>query len=335
MLDLSRLCLAAAESGQIGPHVHVLVTGGLGFLGHAVSLHLLASGHRVTVLSRRRSTERLAPGAELVTGDLRDRARLARLVGEGGFDGVCHLAALTSAGDSLTDPLTYFDVNAVGTFNLLKAFEQASEERPGISFVFASTNIVYGSRPEGALTEDLDTHPESPYATSKVAAEQLVAAQASIGAIGATTLRLFNLAGAAGGVGDLDPGRIVPNVFRAMTGQLPHVTLNGGGAAVRDFVHVMDAAEAFRLAVERTRPGEHRLLNIGSGHGTSMLEVVTTAQQVTGRTVDVRRLPPKPEPFRLTADINLARVMLDWEPRRSALAEILTDAWAAWPVPGR
>lgn len=315
--------------------MHVLVTGGLGFLGHAVSVDLLAAGHRVTVLSRRKSTERLAAGAELVTGDLRDRARLSRIVGQGGFDGVCHLAALTSARDSFADPLTYFDVNAVGTLNLLKAFEQASEERPGIPFVFASTNIVYGSRPEGALTEDLDAHPESPYAVAKVAAEQLVAAQAGIGAIGATTLRLFNLAGAVGGIGDTDPGRIIPNVFRAMTGQLPHVTLNGGGHAIRDFVHVADAAGAFRLALERTRPGEHRLVNIGSGRGTSMLEVVTRAQRVTGRTVDVRRLPPKPEPFRLTADINLARVMLEWEPRRSELEEILTDAWTAWPPPGR
>ncbi|WP_329109363.1 GDP-mannose 4,6-dehydratase [Micromonospora sp. NBC_01699] len=311
--------------------MHVLVTGGLGFLGHAVSVDLLTAGHRVTVLSRRKTAARLAAGAELATGDLRDRVRLARIVALGGFDGVCHLAAMTSARDSFADPLTYFDVNTVGTLNLLKAFEQASEERPATSFVLASTNIVYGSRPVGALAEDLDVHAESPYAASKVAAEQLVAAQAALGVIGAVTLRCFNLAGAVDGVGDADPGRIIPNVFRAMTGQLPHVTLNGGGAAVRDFVHVADAARAFRLALERTRPGGHQVLNIGSGTGTSMVEVVTSAQQVTGIPVQVRRLPFKPEPSTLTADITRAGATLGWQPEHSTLPRILSDAWAAWP----
>ena len=310
--------------------MRVLVTGGLGFLGHAVTRDLLAAGHQVTVMSRGRTDAKPAPGADLVTGDIRDRARVGEITRTGGYEGVVHLAAVTSGRHSLADPLTYFDVNVGGTLNLLIAIDQLRDECPPVSFVFASTNIAYGSQHAGALSEDRDPHPESPYSAAKVAAEQLVAAYATTGAIGAVTVRPFNIAGAVDGVGDTDTARIIPNIFRAITGQLSHVTLNGDGAAVRDFVHVADVAEGVRLALTACTPGGHQLVNLGSGGGTSMAEVVATAERVTGKTVDVKRMPPKPEPPRLTADITRARTQLGWEPRRSDLSEILTDAWRAW-----
>jgi UDP-glucose 4-epimerase len=311
--------------------VHVLVTGGLGFLGHAVTLDLLAAGHRVTVLTRGRADAKPAAGADLVEGDIRDRARIHDVVAGDRYDAVCHLAALTRARDSIADPLTYFDVNVGGTLNVLMALDAVRDSAPPPRFVFASTNIVYGSQHVGALSEDLDPHPESPYAASKLAAEQLVSAYAATGAIGAVTLRCFNIAGAADGVTDTDTTRIIPNAFRALTGQLPHVTLNGDGSAVRDFVHVLDVAAAARLALTAVRAGEYRAYNIGSGTGTGMAQVVETAETVVGRTVPVERMPAKPEPHTLTADNTRVVTELGWQPQRPELARIVADAWNAWP----
>ncbi|WP_433318341.1 NAD-dependent epimerase/dehydratase family protein [Micromonospora sp. CA-269861] len=311
--------------------MHVLVTGGLGFLGRAVARDLLTSGHQVTVLSRARGDRTPPRGVQLVEGDIRDRARVAEIVQEGGYDGVVHLAASTSGRDSFADPLGYFDVNATGTLNLLMALDAARTTTAPASLVFASTNIVYGSQQHGALSENLGPHPESPYAASKVAAEYMVAAYAATGAIGAVILRPFNIAGAVDSVTDTDPARIIPNVFRAITGELDHVTLNGDGAAVRDFVHVADVATGVRLALTVCTPGASQTINLGSGIGTSMATVVATAEQVTGHPVTVHRQPPKPEPPNLIADVSRARTVLDWTPARSKLSEILADAWEAWP----
>ncbi|MGC5288982.1 NAD-dependent epimerase/dehydratase family protein [Micromonospora sp. DT231] len=310
--------------------MQVLVTGGLGFLGRAVARDLLASGYRVTVMSRSRGDRTPPRGVELVTGDIRDRARVSEIVQEGGYDGVVHLAALTSGRDSFADPLGYFDVNATGTLNLLMALDGAQATTAPASLVFASTNIVYGSQHHGALSEDLTPHPESPYAASKVAAEHMVAAYAATGAIGAVILRPFNIAGAVDGVTDTDRARIIPNVFRAITGELDHVTLNGDGAAVRDFVHVADVAVAVRLALALCAPGVSETINLGSGIGTSMATVVATAEQVTGHPVPVHRQPPKPEPPELIADVRRAHTVLGWTPD-SNLSEVLADAWEAWP----
>ncbi|MBO4159580.1 NAD-dependent epimerase/dehydratase family protein [Micromonospora antibiotica] len=310
--------------------MHVLVTGGLGFLGHAVALDLLAAGHRVTVLSRGRTDRKPAPGADLVTGDLRDRAGIAAVVRTGSYDGVVHLAALTSGRDSLANPLTYFNVNATGTLHLLMALDSVRDRAAPASFVLASTNIVYGSQRSGTLSEDLEVHPESPYGASKVAAEQMVAGYAATGAFGAMTVRPFNVAGAVDGIADTDPVRLIPNVFRAMTGQIDYLTLNGDGSAVRDFVHIADVATGIRLALDACTPGTHHVLNLASGVGTSMAGVIAAAEQVTGRSVAVRQRPPKPEPSHLVGEISRARALLGWEPACSGLTRMITDGWTAW-----
>ena len=236
---------------------------------------------------------------------------------------------MTSGRDSLTDPLTYFDVNAGGTLNLLMAIDAARYTGQPPAFVFTSTNIVYGSIHAGALSEDLEPHPESPYAASKLTAEQMVAAYAATGAIGAVTLRPFNIAGAVDGVGDTDPGRIIPNILRALTGQIPHVTLNGDGSAVRDFVHVQDVADAVSASLTACKPGQHRLYNVGSGIGVSMAQVVAIAEQVTGQRIAVAHNPPKPEPLYLTANIYRIGSELGWQPHRSGLDQVMVEAWQA------
>ncbi|MET8053918.1 NAD-dependent epimerase/dehydratase family protein [Streptosporangium sp. NPDC005286] len=310
--------------------MHVLVTGGLGYLGHAVTLDLLAADHQVTVLTRGHTDAGRHAGVGLVEGDVRDRGRIREIVAAGRFDAVCHLAAVSRGRDSFADPLTYYDVNVVGTLNLLMALDDIRESVPPARFVFTSTDKVYGSQHVGAISEDLEPHPESPYAASKVGAEQLVAAYAATGAIGAVTLRCFNIAGAANGRTDTDTARIIPNVFRALTGELPYITLNGDGSAVRDFVHILDVATAMRLSLAAVKVGKHRVYNIGSGTASSMAQVVATAEAVTGLPVPVRKAPPKREPQILTADNSRAVKELGWLPERSGLTEMIADAWRTW-----
>ena len=255
---------------------------------------------------------------------MRDRARLREVVIDGRFDAVCHLAALTRARDSFADPLGFYDVNLGGTLNLLMALDEAPAR-----LVFTSTNVVYGSQQGGvALSEDTPPHPESPYAASKAAAEQLVTAYAATGAIGAVILRPFNIAGAVDGVTDPDPGRIIPSVMRVVTGEHSQLTLHGDGSAVRDFVHVTDVADAVRLSLSAAEPGTSAIYNIGSGVGTSMAQVVATAEGVTGRTVPTEHLPPRNEPHKLVADNRRALRELGWTPRRSDMTQIIRDAWA-------
>jgi UDP-glucose 4-epimerase len=308
--------------------VRVLVTGGLGYLGHAVVLELQSADHEVTVMTRGRADAKPPAGAELATGDIRDRDRVADIVRAGNFEGVCHLAAVTQGRESFADPLTYFDVNTGGTLNLLLALDTVKHERPPARLVFASSHVVYGADYEGALTEDLPPRPNSPYGESKVAAEAIVNAYAATGAISAVILRVFNLAGAVNGVGDTDTARIIPNIFRAITGQLDHVTLNGTGSATRDFVHVRDAADAFGRAIVAS--GALQRYNIASGHGVSVAEIIQAAEAVTGQSVPVKHSPPKPEAQQLVADVTKAKADLGWSPRQSTVREIISDAWDVW-----
>jgi UDP-glucose 4-epimerase len=294
--------------------MRVLVTGGFGFLGRAVVDNLDAHGWDVVVLSR---TPR-AGARDAVYVDLLDRDRLD-VIAALDPDAVVHLAGRTSGRESFADPLGYFEANVTGTANLLRAL---GDRR--VPVVFASSHVVYGAQ-DGALGEDLDPHPESPYAASKVAAEQLLAWHAKTGAIGSTVLRIFN----AAGPGDPDTRRIIPATLCVAAGEVERVSINGDGSAVRDFVHVADVAEAVRLALGRTVVGQHRVFNVGTGRGASMAEVIAAAERVTGRPIPVEHRPPVDEAHAVVAKIERIRAALGWEPARSNIEAILGDAWRA------
>ncbi|HSV67213.1 MAG TPA: NAD-dependent epimerase/dehydratase family protein [Mycobacteriales bacterium] len=302
--------------------VRVLVTGAAGYVGSAVVAALARAGHEPVALRHRAATPTW-PGVRARVGDLLEPGPLVQAVT--GVDAVCHLAGLGRARQSWDEPLRYFQVNADGTRALLAAMESAGVER----FVFASTASIYGAPRDQPITEDLPDDPPHPYAASKAAAEAVIEWQARTGRLRAVVLRLFNAAGGS----DADPSRLIPRVLAVAAGEAPSLEVNGDGSARRDYLHVDDAAGAFAAAVDHAPPaGRIRRYNIGSGLGSSVLDVVGVAERVAGRPIRVVHRAPVAEPPVLVCDPGRALAELGWKPARSELDTIVRDAWAARPA---
>lgn len=260
----------------------------------------------------------------MTTGDITDSASVRDALRD--VDGVCHLAALTRVRESLSAPLPYWQTNAGGTLALLEAL--AARPEPA-RLVLASTAAVYGAPERQPIGETAAVNPQNPYGASKLAADLAAANVAATGAVGAISLRAFNVAGAVNGMADHDLTRLIPKVLAVQAKLVPEVGVNGDGSAVRDFVHVLDMAQAFVLALEACTPGEWRAYNVGSGRKTSVADVLTVAERVTGAPVPVKHNPPAPEPPVLLADSTRIRSELGWQAKNSELSQILADGWSA------
>jgi UDP-glucose 4-epimerase len=311
--------------------MRVLVTGAGGFVGRAVVDRLRAGGHEVIALRSPRSAAAPVEGVTDVVADIRDRGALVDAVA--GVDGVCHLAARTRVRESFADPVGYWDVNVGGTIALLDALAglRGRERRDGCppALVLASTAAVYGIADRWPVDEDAPLRPANPYAASKAAAESLVRSAAEAGCIGAVILRLANAAGAVGAFADPDVSRIIPKVVAAAAGRFPQVDVNGDGSARRDYVHVLDIADACAGSLEMAGAGRAATVNIGSGVAVSVAEIIATAEAVSGRAVPVVRHPPAAEPPVVFAATGRAAGLLGWKPARSDVARLVGDAWAA------
>ncbi|MBW8486721.1 NAD-dependent epimerase/dehydratase family protein [Actinomadura parmotrematis] len=309
--------------------MRVLVTGAAGYVGYAVGRRLAAAGHDVDGLVRDPGAV-LPPGVRPVIGDLLDPAALGAAV-DGRYDGVCHLAARTEVRASFADPSGFFATNVQGTVHLLAALASAggggAPSAPSV--VYGSTAAVYGAPERQPIPESAPAAPTSPYGASKLAAEQLLLFTARTGAIGATVLRTFNVAGSVDGRPDPGTTRLIPNALAAARGDRPHLEINGDGAAVREYLHVDDLAAACVAALEAGGAGRERLLNVGGGAVASVAEVVAAVERVTGRRVPVVHRPPRSEPPALVCDASAARAELGWSPARSTLETIIADSWAA------
>ncbi|MCX6393601.1 MAG: UDP-glucose 4-epimerase GalE [Solirubrobacterales bacterium] len=314
--------------------MRLLVTGGAGYVGSVSARTLMAAGHDVVVLDDLSRGHRAAvpDGAELIECNLLDLDSLTTAL-SGGFDGVLHCAAFALVGESVSQPELYWRNNITGSLNLLDAMRANGVK----SLVFSSTCACYGEPEVVPIAEDCPTRPVNPYGESKLAVDRMITAEAAAHGLGAISLRYFNVAGASGPCGeDHEPEtHLIPNILRAAQGRLTHVSIFGtdyptpDGTAVRDYIHVEDLALAHQLALEKTTPGEHRILNLGNGNGFSVREVIEAARRVTGLEIPVVEAPRREgDPPMLVAASAKIRAELGWEPKHPELDSMIADAWA-------
>src|SRR5213082_4145277 len=303
----------------------ILVTGGAGYIGSVVVEQLLALGHSVVVLDDLSRGHRAAVDsrAEFLQGGIADRRVLDELLARRPCDALVHLAAYALVAESVAHPDMYFTNNVTGGQVLLDAAVGAGVRR----VIFSSSCAVYGHPPVIPIAEDAPRAPVNPYGETKLAFEQLLADYAARHGVGSISLRYFNAAGATARYGeDHDPEtHLIPNVLQAALGRRPAVEVYGtdyptrDGTAVRDYVHVADIADAHVRALEVDVTGAETL-NLGTGAGYSVLDVVEAARRVTGRAIPTMACPRRPgDPPELVAAVGRAGRLLGWQPQRSGL----------------
>ena len=314
--------------------MRVLVTGGAGYIGSVTAQALIAAGHHVVVVDDLSTGHAAAvpEGARLVEFDLADTLRMTDLMREESVEAVVHFAALSLVGESMREPLRYYRNNVGGAVGLLEACAAVGIER----FVLSSTAAVYGHPRSVPIPETAELSPESVYGETKLAIERLLEWLAVTRGIGYAALRYFNAAGAVPGRGeDHDPEtHLVPLVLQAALGRRRSVKLFGtdyptpDGTAIRDYVHVVDLADAHVLALAAVKPGTGTAYNLGSGAGFSVRQVIDVCKEVTGVDFQVEETERRAgDPPVLVADARKAISELGWTPRRTDLHDIVRSAW--------
>jgi UDP-glucose 4-epimerase len=316
--------------------MRVLVTGGAGYIGSVAVERLLAAGHEVAVLDNlwRGHAPAVPDGVPLHLGDLLDRQRVADVVRQARPAAVLHFAAATIVPESVAEPARYFAINVGGTLNLLGAMVETGVR----FFVFSSTAAVYGVPTELPVTEESPTEPINPYGRSKLMVEQVLPWYDAAYGLRSAALRYFNVAGATERFGeDHQPEtHVIPVALQVLLGQRDCFRVFGtdyptpDGTAIRDYVHVVDLADAHILAIEALI-GEDRSLgamNLGTTDGFSVREIVAAVERVTGRTLPVEYGPRRAgDPPALVAASTRARTVLGWHPNHSTLDEMVASAW--------
>jgi UDP-glucose 4-epimerase len=315
--------------------MRILVTGGAGYVGSVSTEVLVAAGHEVTVLDSLATGHPAAvpQGAELVVDTLADEGLVGRLLEERRIEAVLHCAARSIVPESLREPSLYYRENVAGGISLLEQMREHGVDR----LVFSSTAAVYGIPDRSPVDESMPAQPITPYGETKRAFEGALAWYGAGHGFRSVSLRYFNVAGASEARGeDHDPEtHLIPILLRAYLDG-PPLTIMGtdyptpDGTAIRDFIHVVDLADAHAAALTLTgeqQPGLE-ICNLGSGSGFSVREVVRAAESVVGRPAPVvegaRRAGDPPE---LVASAARAAEVLGWHPARSSLEEMIGSAW--------
>ena len=312
----------------------VLVTGGAGYIGSIVAAELIRAGHQVTVYDSlvRGHREAVHPAARFVQGDVGDRAALDRLFDEEAFDAVMHFAAFIEAGESMRIPERYFQNNTANTLTLLTAMLDHGVNR----LVFSSTAAVYGDPEYTPIDEAHPLNPTSAYGASKHLVEQTLAWLHRLRGLSYVALRYFNAAGAAPPLGEdhRPETHLIPILLEVALGQRDHLELYGtdyptpDGTCIRDYIHVLDLAQAHLLALEALGERNCRIYNLGNGRGFSNRQVIEVARRVTGHPIPVIEAPRRPgDPAVLVASAERIRRELGWEPRYPDLETIVASAW--------
>jgi len=322
--------------------MRVLVTGGAGYIGSHTARLLAEEGlHPVVLDNLGRGHGEAARFAPLVEGDIGDRELVARVVREHGIEAVVHFAAFAYVGESVHDPRLYWTNNTLKAFALIDTLLEGGVK----NLVFSSTCATYGDPQRLPLAEDHPQAPVSPYGATKLAVEMILRSYGVAYGLRWIALRYFNAAGAHpdGTLGELhDPEtHLVPLAIEAALGRGKPLSIFGGdyptpdGTAVRDYVHVLDLADAHVRALRHLAGGgESGALNLGTGRGNSVREIVETVERVTGKRVPHSTAARREgDPPALVADPTRARTVLGWEPRYVNIAETIETAvrWHSRP----
>ncbi|MCE7937585.1 UDP-glucose 4-epimerase GalE [bacterium] len=314
----------------------ILVTGGAGYIGSVTTAELIRTGHAVVVLDNLYQGHRDAvhPGAAFVEADLADPAAVARVfAAHPDIEGIMHFASYTLVGESMALPLKYLRDNLVNAANLLEAAVGAGVRR----FILSSTANLFDDPARMPIDEHERIVPGSPYGESKFFIERLLHWFERIHGLRHACLRYFNAAGDLPDVGeDHDPEtHLIPLVLQVALGQRPHIAVFGDdyptpdGTCVRDYIHVVDLAQAHILAMQALDRLGSRKYNLGNGQGFSVLEVIETARRVTGQPIPHVVGPRRAgDPAVLIASSDAIRAELGWVPRYPDLASIVESAWA-------
>ncbi len=313
----------------------ILVTGGAGYIGSVTVELLRAKGESVVVLDdlARGHRDAVPSDVPFYQGSVGDAELVARIAREHELESCVHFAALAYVGESVTEPARYFDNNVRQGIVLLDSLLKAGVRR----LVFSSTCAVYGEPEQIPISEDHPQQPSNPYGWSKLFMERIMESYDRAYALKFVALRYFNACGATENRGELhDPEpHLIPNVLACAQGRLAAVSVFGNnyptpdGTPIRDYVHVADLGEAHILALQHLRDGgKSGRFNLGNGHGYSVLEVIETAREVTGKPIALKFEPRRPgDPSRLVADAKKVRTLLNWQPEFSDLASIIRSDW--------
>ena len=312
--------------------MHVLVTGGAGYVGSVCSEVLLEAGHEVTIIDDFSTGNRFAvpAGARLVEGELTQV--IDETLAHYSVDAVVHCAARSLVGESVTSPELYWHGNVVTSLRLLDAMRTHGVN----NLVFSSTAATYGEPKTVPILESAPTAPTNPYGASKLSIDHMISSYATAHGLAATSLRYFNVAGAYGTIGEnrAIETHLIPLILQVALGHREKIMIFGDdyptadGTAVRDYIHVRDLAAAHLLALESNSSGNHRIYNLGSGDGYSVKQVIAQVRETTGHPIPAELAPRRSgDPATLIASSAKITAELGWEPQRTDLATIVRDAW--------
>lgn len=315
----------------------ILVLGGAGYIGSHTALELVKAGNEVVIADNLVTGYRKAipEGAKFYEGDLRDSDFLDNLFHQEKIDAVIHFAAYSLVGESVTNPLKYYDNNLYGTKVLLEAMVNNNVGK----IVFSSTAATYGEPENIPILESDRTCPTNPYGETKLAMEKMFKWTAEAHGLRYVSLRYFNACGAdeSGTIGEAHnpESHLIPLILQVPNGKRETISIYGtdydtpDGTCIRDYIHVTDLAQAHILAVQYlNNGGESDIFNLGNGVGYSVREVIETARKVTGHPIPATETSRRAgDPARLVASSEKAKSVLGWKPVHDSLEEIIASAW--------
>ena len=317
--------------------MRILVAGGAGYIGSVVTEQLVRQGHEAVVLDNFSTGHRAAahPDARRVEADVRDLKALRAVFQEHPVDAVMHFCACSLVGESVEQPLKYYDNNVLGGMTLLQAMIEADVHQ----LIFSSTAATYGEPEEIPLRETSPTVPTNPYGDTKLAFERLLHWTARAHGLRYVALRYFNACGASETYGEdhRPETHLIPIVLQVALGKRDQVAVFGSdyptrdGSCIRDYIHVLDLAQAHILALDALASDsaiKEKVYNLGNGDGYSVLELIEVARKVTGHPIPCRQADRRPgDPATLIASSEAIQRQLGWRPEHPRLESIIASAW--------